>query len=79
MCRLHVVGEPSEAQAQHARGEVGSALPRGQDYEAGVLRGEVQAAASLRAAACQPSSATQVPPSVATWRRTLPNRPENGR
>lgn len=57
MRRLHVVGEPSQAQARHARGTVGSALPAGQDDEAGILRDEVQAAALLRLRPADPAVA----------------------
>ena len=43
MHRQHVAREPSQAQAEHPRGQVGSALPGGQNHEAGVLRDQMQA------------------------------------
>ena len=36
-------------------------------------------AASLKAPGCQPTSAREVEPTVAIWRKRLPNTPWNGR
>ena len=43
MLGQHVVREPSQAQAQHPRGQVGPALPRRQNHKARVLQDQMQA------------------------------------
>ena len=92
--RAHVPRQPPQTQTQHPRRQVARGALAAQNHDSGYCwrsassrrncRSRVQPiqasrAATLNAPAVQPTSATQVSPRTATWRRHWPNRPLNGR
>ena len=54
---LPVLTEPAQAQAEHARGEMGITLPFGQDQEAAVVDDQAEAAGALARSPAQPGFA----------------------